>query len=197
MKKVGVTGGIGSGKTTFCREWEKLGAYVIYADDLAKQIMVEDEKLIKDIKSTFGEESYHSDGSLNRAYLAEQAFESGRVEELNQLVHPRLWKKASEIADQKMEEGIDVFVKEAAILLKNGRPEDLDYVIVLTAGEENRIQRVAERDKSEADKIQARIQNQQSDHELIKYSDYVVSNDGTIEELKLKAKEIFLQIKEL
>ncbi len=197
MKKVGVTGGIGSGKTTFCREWEKLGAYVIYADDLAKQIMVEDEKLIKDIKSTFGEESYHSDGSLNRAYLAEQAFESGRVEELNQLVHPRLWKKTSEIADQKKEEGIEVFVKEAAILLKNGRPEDLDYVIVLTSGEENRIQRVAERDKSEADKIQARIQNQQSDDELIKYSDYVVSNDGTIEELKLKAKEIFLQIKEL
>ena len=93
MIRVGVTGGIGSGKTTLCKEWEKLGAFVVYADDLAKKLMVEDEELVKKIKSTFGDKAYDEYGSLNRQYLAQEAFEKGRVNELNNLVHPVLWKK--------------------------------------------------------------------------------------------------------
>ena len=64
MIRVGVTGGIGSGKTTLCKEWEKLGAFVVYADDLAKKLMVEDEELVKNIKSTFGDKAYDEDGAL-------------------------------------------------------------------------------------------------------------------------------------
>ena len=125
MIRVGVTGGIGSGKTTFCRKWEELGAFVLYADDFAKELMVSDEKMISSIKKTFGNESYKNDGSLNRTFLAKEAFEKGRVEELNAIVHPILWEKIDQLSDQKEKEGIQVFVKEAAILLQHGRPKKL------------------------------------------------------------------------
>ncbi|HBX67537.1 MAG TPA: dephospho-CoA kinase, partial [Balneolaceae bacterium] len=141
MIKVGITGGIGSGKTTFCKEWEKLGAYVLYADDFAKQLMQEDPKLQQKITKVFGDESYDSEGNLNRPYLAKEAFEKGRVEELNELVHPVLWERAEELANKKEQEGVEVFAKEAAILLQNGRPKDLDFVIIVMADQEQRIER--------------------------------------------------------
>jgi len=105
MIKVGVTGGIGSGKTTLCEEWEKLGAFVVYADDLAKEIMVKDKLLVAKIKSIFGEESYFSDGSLNRSYLAKEAFENNRVDELNKIVHPVLWETTEALALDKEKKG--------------------------------------------------------------------------------------------
>ncbi len=197
MIKVGVTGGIGSGKTTFCKEWEKQGAYVVYADDLAKELMVSDQELIRDIKSTFGGSSYHSDGSLNRVFLAQEAFEKGRVEELNKLVHPVLWRKVGELEFQQELDGTDVFVREAAILLNKGRPKDLDFVVVLKAGEQDRIKWVVERDRSNVQKVSDRISAQQPTKELIKYADFVITNNGSMEELQMKAKELFLHIKKL
>lgn len=195
MIKVGVTGGIGSGKTTLCKEWEKLGAFVIYADDLAKKIMVEDEQLIAQIKSVFGEASYHKNGKLNRFYLAKKAFEEGRVDELNKLVHPALWKAVDLIADQKKDEGIEVLVKEAAILLKNGRPKDLDYVVLVTADIDSRIDRVVKRDNTQRKSILERVSKQQDFESLSPIIDYNISNNGNLEELKSKAQNLFKEIK--
>lgn len=191
MIRVGITGGIGSGKTTFCKQWENLGAYVVYADDFAKQLMQEDDELREKIKQAFGESAYQEDGSLNRSYLAEEAFEKGRVEELNAIVHPLLGKRIENLANQKEKEGIKVFAKEAAILLNNGRPEIFDYVIMLLSGEEKRTERVMKRDDVEKDQILSRINKQPDFETLTHLSDFVVVNDGTIEELHLKAEEIF------
>lgn len=195
MIRVGVTGGIGSGKTTFCKEWERLGAFVLYADDLAKKLMVEDEKLVKNIKSVFGDEAYCKDGSLNRDYLAQEAFEKGRVTELNRLVHPVLWDKVKEIADQKEREGVDVFVKEAAILLQHGRPEDLDYVVIVEADEQQRMERVLERDNSDKEKVEGRISAQQDFSALTDLADFVVINNEGVTELKEKAGELLNEIR--
>ncbi len=195
MIRVGVTGGIGSGKTTLCKEWERLGAFVVYADDLAKKLMVEDEKLIKNIKSVFGDEAYLEDGSLNRDYLAQEAFEKGRVTELNRLVHPALWDKVEEIANQKEEEGVNIFVKEAAILLQHGRPEDLDYVVLIEADKQQRTKRVVERDNSDKEKVEGRISAQQ-DFSTLKYvADFVVINNEGVTELKEKAGELLNEIR--
>lgn len=195
MIRVGVTGGIGSGKTTLCKEWERLGAFVVYADDLAKKLMVEDEELIDKIKSVFGNKAYHEDGSLNRHFLAQEAFEKGRVAELNGLVHPVLWDKVEEISIQKEREGVDVFVKEAAILLQHGRPEDLDYVVLVEADEQQRMERVLERDNSDKEKVEGRISAQQDFSTLTGLADFVVSNNEGIKELKEKAGNLLREIR--
>lgn len=196
MIRVGVTGGIGSGKSTLCHEWEKLGAFVVYADDIAKELMVSDPKLIQEIKKAFGEDSYHSNGNLNRAHLAEEAFAKNRVEELNALVHPALWQHIDELADAKEKEGIDIFVKEAALLLKNGRPENIDKVVLLLADEERRIDRVVGRDHTEEQKVKERIDKQDSFEDLKHLADFVITNDGSLSDLKQQARTLFHTLKE-
>jgi dephospho-CoA kinase len=196
MLKVGITGGIGSGKTTICRIWEELGAKVIYADDLAKRLMVEDPVLKKELISAFGPRSYKENGELNRTYLAEVAFKKGRVEEFNQIIHPRVLKQTEEIAREAKAQGIKVLVKEAALLLKYGRPADLDYVVLVTADTEERLKRVVLRDHTKAEKVSERMQKQQHTDELRKYADIIINNNGSLENLKEKAKNIFLEFLE-
>jgi dephospho-CoA kinase len=191
MKRIGITGGIGSGKTTFCKVWEDLGAYVLYADDFAKELMVSDQELIKKIKETFGKEAYQNDGSLNRPYLAKEAFEKGRVDELNGIVHPQLRKRIRELADKKEHEGVEVFAYEAAILLNEGRPEGLDYVVLLLAEDDTRVSRAAKRDKVDEQLILDRLEKQPNFEELSPLCDFLVMNDGSLKELQDKAKELY------
>ncbi len=195
MIKVGITGGIGSGKTTFCKEWEKLGAFVVYADDFAKQMMQEDAELIRKIKDTFGEQSYDEKGNLNRSYLAEEAFQKGRIEDLNMLVHPVLWEKIRMLAKEKEESGTHVFAEEAAILLNNGRPKELDYVILILADQNERIERAFQRDQSSDTNIKERISKQPDFESLMHFADFVVDNNGSLSELKMKAKQIYDKVK--
>lgn len=197
MIKVGITGGIGSGKTTFCKEWEKLGAYVLYADDFAKQLMTENEELKQKIREVFGEKSYIKKGELNRSYLAEEAFAKGRVSELNEIVHPVLWKETDKLAAKKEKEGIPVFAKEAAILLNNGRPEEIDYVILLLADKESRVKRTSERDGTAEKEIIDRMTKQPDFDNLTHLADFIVENNGSIEELKNKAQVIYKELKDL
>lgn len=196
MITVGITGGIGSGKSTFCKFWEEQGAFVVYADDLAKELMIKDEELVSRIKSCFGEKSYHQDGTLNRSYLAEEAFRKGRIEELNTLVHPVLHRKTQELVRQKASEGVHVFAEEAAVLLNNGRPNWLDYVVLITAPKQNRVDRVVQRDDSEEELVLDRIQNQPDFESLYPLCDFIVDNAGSLEELKQKAIKIYRLIAE-
>ena len=197
MVKVGITGGIGSGKTTVCKEWEKLGAVVVYADDLAKSLMVEDQRLASRIRAVFGDAAYGDDGSLNRRFLAEEAFSKGRVQELNRLVHPAVAKKVRELMDRAEAQGAEMFVEEAALLLKNGRPAIFDYIVIVTADKEQRVEWVSERDEVEPQDIIARMKNQQSFEELMPLCDFVVENDSTLAALKQKAADLYRKLLKL
>jgi dephospho-CoA kinase len=197
MIKVGITGGIGSGKTTFCKEWEKLGGFVLYADDFAKELMLNNNELKKNIREKFGEEAYLENGELNRSYLAKEAFEKGKVSDLNEIVHPVLWRETDRIAAQKENQGVNIFAKEAAILLNNGRPKGLDYVILILADESDRVKRTSERDDSEEQAVINRISKQPDFGDLTHLADFIVYNDGSIEELKTKAQVIFKELKKL
>ncbi len=194
MIKVGITGGIGSGKTTFCKEWERLGAYVLYADDFAKELMVKDAEIIQNIKNTFGAEAYFEDGALNRNYLAEEAFAGGRVDELNSIVHPILWDRMDKLILQKEKEGVQVFLKEAAILLNEGRPDNLDYVILVKIPEKLQIERVQKRDETTAQKVRDRIGKQPDFQKLEHLCDFIVENSGTKEDLIVQARQIYKNI---
>jgi dephospho-CoA kinase len=197
MVKVGITGGIGSGKTTVCKVWEKLGAVVVYADDLAKSLMVEDEMLATNIRDKFGDAAYGDDGSLNRRYLAEEAFSKGRVHELNKLVHPAVAKKVRKLMDRAEAHGAEMFVEEAALLLKNGRPAIFDYIVIVTADKDRRVEWVSQRDEVEPREIIARMKNQQSFEELMPLCDFVLENNSTPESLKQKAADLYRKLLKL
>lgn len=191
MITVGITGGIGSGKSTVSKVWQSFGAHVINADDLAKNLMVNIEQIRQEIIQTFGENSYHSDGSLNRAYLAGQAFDKGRVEELNAIVHPHIPKEVELLMENAKIKGIDMVVYEAALLLQNLRPENLDHVVLILADEARRIKRVQERDNVKREPVMDRIKKQQNFNELTHLADVVIKNNGTLDELKQKAETIY------
>jgi len=196
MIVAGVTGGIGSGKSTFCKVWDDMGAKVVYADDLAKQLMVEDRSVKKRLVKLFGEETYTQDGALNKEHLIEEAFLKGRVEELNRVVHPAVRDKFQEIIENSKKTDIEVLVKEAALLLNNGRPEELDAVILVISSKSDQIKRVQERDSVGEKNVLDRM-NKQPDFESLKsYADYVINNDGTLDEFKLKSKELYLKVLE-
>ncbi len=194
MFRIGITGGIGSGKTTVCSVWERMGARVVYADSLAKTLMVKDADLRKEITREFGEEVYRADGSLDRSKLSRIAFEEGRAEELNRLVHPVVFRELDRLAEEARMENIPVMVREAALLLDKGRPENVDAVILVTAPEADRIKRVVERDQSDEKQVRDRIRQQKKESELRPLADLVIENNGSKEELEKKAEVIYKEL---
>lgn len=194
MIKAGITGGIGSGKTTVAKLFQSYGAYLLNADDLAKNIMIENDTVRKQIINTFGAESYKEDGSLNREYLAEQAFKNERVEELNRIVHPKIPDAVNKEMSEAEKKGYEVFIYEAALLLQNLRPDELDYVILVLADEEKRIQRVQQRDDVEREPVVDRMQHQQDFRKLTHLADIVIENNGTLKELKEEARRVYYDI---
>ncbi len=194
MIKVGVTGAIGSGKTTFCKMLEELGAAVFYADDEAKRLMVEDVDLRKALEQAFGQETYLSDGSLNKPHLIKEAFQKGNVEKLNSIVHPAVRKEFERFAKKAANSGYKLVVKEAALLLNYGRPDELDLVIIIKSGQNSRVQRVVNRDKVSEQAVLERNAKQPDFDKLTHLADYIIENNGTIEELRDRADDIFEKI---
>lgn len=191
MVKVGITGGIGSGKSTVCEVWKSLGAYIINADALAKKIMRTDATVKQEIIDAFGPESYHPDGRLNRQHLANEAFKKGRVEELNAIVHPRVPPKVATLMEEAADQGYEMVVYEAALLLQNLRPNHLDHIVLVLAPEEERTKWVKKRDSVSEQQVLERIEKQQNFNELTHQADTVIRNDGSLEELKDKAKGLY------
>ncbi len=193
MLKIGITGGIGSGKSMVCKIWQSLGAHIINADDLAKSLMITDNELKQKIIQTFGQNSYKTDGSLNRKYLADKAFEAGRVEELNRLVHPVVINEVERKMELAKQQDYEVVVYEAALLLQNQRPENLDYVALVVADENKRIARVAKRDNVETKLVVSRIKQQQNFDELKHFAEIIIENNGSLSDLKTKAQQCYQQ----
>ena len=178
MLKIGITGGIGSGKTTVCRIFESFNVPIYYADDRAKWLMVNNEFLINGIQQLFGNEAYFDDGTLNRNHISTIAFKnSSKLLELNALVHPFVIKD-SEIWYNSLK-NIPYAIKEAALLIESGGYKQLDQLIVVTAPLEERIRRVMLRDSAEREAVEARIAKQMPEAEKVALADFIIENDGT------------------
>jgi dephospho-CoA kinase len=133
MLKIGITGGMGSGKSTVCKVFEQLGIPVYYADARAKQLMHQNLDLIAGIKAQFGENAYLPDGSLNRAYIAEKAFQDSQATaQLNALVHPAVYKDFESWA-QSWEGKTPYVLKEAALMFESDSYKQLDFIILVIA----------------------------------------------------------------
>ena len=175
MLKVGITGGIGSGKSTVCKVFDTLSIPVFNADDAAKELMNEDEALKKNIQSTFGNEIY-KEGKLDRARLAQIVFnDKTKLEMLNSFVHPATLKYFSEWINQYTDK--PYILHEAAILFEAGVANRMDKVITVSAPEKLRIERIMKRDNVTEEAVRARMKNQWSEEERNKRADYIIYND--------------------
>lgn len=179
MLKIGITGGIGSGKTTVCKVFETLGIPVFYADTVAKQIMVTDELLVAGVKSAFGKESYAADGSLNNKYIAGIVFNNAdELARLNALVHPAVF-RAFDSWVKQVPATVPYVLKEAALLFESGSYELCDQNILVLAPEAVRLRRVMERDGVTAEQVKVRMDKQLPDEDKIKLADQVINNNET------------------
>ncbi|MFY7970370.1 MAG: dephospho-CoA kinase [Flavobacteriales bacterium] len=175
MKVIGLTGGIGSGKSTVARVFERLGVPVFYADLVAKAAYTEPSIQLS-VTSLFGSDIFEN-GVLNRAILAERVFSSpSLLAQLNALIHPyvaeqwRIWRKQHSSSPY--------VIREAAILIESGSYQDCDAIIQVTAPIEDRIKRVCKRDGTSEEQVRSRMNNQLSDEERMKYAQYELKNDN-------------------
>ena len=191
-RTLGVTGGIGSGKTTVCRLFEELGARVFYADEEAKRLQVEDPEARREIVEAFGKESYLPSGELNRRYLAELVFnDDQKLDTINRIVHPRVFQRLQEARSRAEAEGVPLLVHEAALIYESGAQNYLDAVAVVHADEETRIHRVMERDGVPREAVLARMVKQLPAEELLERADFVIRNDGDVEELRRQVERVY------
>jgi len=175
MKVIGLTGGIGSGKSTVARVMETLGVPVFDADRAALALYDEDEALLTEVKERFGDSVIQPGGQLNRQALASIVFNDVEaLKQLNAMVHPRVAKKFD--AWKKMQKASAV-IREAAILFESGSASDCDVVIVVTAPEDLRVARVQKRNGWSETEVRARMKRQWSEEQLIERADAVIVND--------------------
>jgi dephospho-CoA kinase len=174
MVRVGLTGGIGSGKSTVAHVFEILGIPVYYADKEAKRLMNEDPEIRRQLIQQFGQEAY-SDNLLNRRFIAEIVFrDKEKLRLLNSLIHPITIARAEEWMTKH---NAPYVIKEAALIFESGSQEGLDYVIGVSAPLAVRIQRTIKRDGVTRDEVMARMENQIQESIKMRLCDFVIRND--------------------
>ena len=175
--QVGITGGIGAGKSLICRIFQCLGVPIYDADSRAKNLMTTDLVLVEQIKKEFGASAYRSDGTLDRVHLGQMTFgHPERLEKLNSLVHPRV--AIDSLTWSTAHRNNKYLLREAALLYEAGSYKSVDKMIVVTAPESIRISRTLTRDPHRSEKdIIAIIKSQWPEEEKLKRADYIILND--------------------
>ena len=189
MLKVGITGGIGSGKSTVSRFFSELGVPVYNSDQRAKFLMQHDDSIIIKIKKEFGDNSYLNN-QLNRSYIAEIVFKNElKLKQLNAIVHPVVRTDFNNWLSQNS--NANFVIKEAAIMIESGAYKDLDKLIVVNANREHKIKWIKKRDHLLLEDIENRIQNQLSDEIRNQYADFIIENSSSKKELKQQVLSIY------
>lgn len=194
--RIGITGGMGAGKSTICKIFGQLGISIYDADARAKWIMNNDKELKKAIISHFGWDAYTRNDDLNREYLAKVVFNNqNQLEILNSIVHPAVKSDYEQWATQHKDEPYSL--KEAALLFESNSFKSLHKVIVVNSPIETRIERIIKRDHVKREDILKRIQNQTTDRQRMSMADWIIYNDGvhSLIEQTMKVHNKILEIK--
>ena len=193
---VAVTGGMGSGQSTTCSFFKEWGCKIINADAEAKNIIQNDKGLQKDLKRLFSADTFDKSGNLNTTHLAEQAFKDDeQTKKLNQLIHPKALKSLEEKIKKAALTGFyPIIIVDAALIYENNLQEKFDYIIVVNANIKNREKRVFERSRITREQFQNRINKQIDLNKKIEWSDYVIENNGSLDDLKNATQKVYWEL---
>ncbi|MFZ1703249.1 MAG: dephospho-CoA kinase [Saprospiraceae bacterium] len=176
--KVGITGGMGSGKTTVCQIFEELNIPVYYADTEAKKLMTKNKSVKSEIKKLLSADSYFRNGRPNRPFISSKVFSNkALLDKLNQIIHPAVHDDF-DLFYQQHNKTAPFVLNEAALLVENGSYHRFDALIVVTCPESIRIERIMKRDKVGKDIVLRRLENQLPEEAKIKHASYIIDNDG-------------------
>ena len=196
MITIGLTGGIGSGKSTVSLMLKTAGFEIIDADIIARQIY-DDEKLLRKVYETFGNDIKNEDGSLNRKALGRIVFsDDEKLIQLNKLTHPVIRQKVSDEIEEYKSQNEEIVILDAALLVESDYLNFIDKLLVVTCKENIQIERIIARDNCSIEEALGRIKSQMSQENKVKYADYVIDNSATLSELRKKAFIFMNYIKE-
>ena len=189
---VGLTGSVGTGKSTVTKFFKQLGAHIIDWDKLAWAVVRPHSKAWKEIVEYFGKDVLNEDLTINRQKLAEIVFsDKEKMAKLNQIVHPVVFKEDERITNEiKNLDSDALIIKDIPLLFELTRPIFVDKIVVVSASEQTQLRRLEERGMSRQD-AQSRIKSQLPLEEKIKSADFVINNDGPLEEMKKQVEEIY------
>ncbi|MDD6919678.1 MAG: dephospho-CoA kinase [Eubacteriales bacterium] len=184
MEIIGLTGGIGSGKSTVSKYISDKGFKIIDADKISKEIMDNNLTVKENVIKKFGEDILSSDGAIDRKKIADIVFNYvEKLDELNNIIHPEIISNIDIKIDEFKRSGEEKIFLDVPLLFETGLDEKCDEIWVVVANEEKRIERVAKRDNVSAEEVKARMENQLSDQEKIQKGSLVLSNNLEIEDL--------------
>lgn len=185
MIVIGVTGGIGSGKSLVCSEFSALGIPIFFADEVAKDVLHTDRSVAGRVSKEFGVDVAGGDPAAARRQLAAIVFaDAAALERLNSIIHPAVFERFDRWKRETSLSAAPYAMAEAALLFESGFDERMDYVLLVTSDEQTRIRRVVERDGSNVSDVTARIRRQMSPQEAVELSDFTIANDGTPEQVR-------------
>ena len=196
MLVVGLTGNIGCGKSSLSDIFRAEGIKIIDADIIARQIY-DDEKLLRKVYETFGNDIKNEDGSLNRKALGRIVFsDDEKLIQLNKLTHPVIRQKVSDEIEEYKSQNEEIVILDAALLVESDYLNFIDKLLVVTCKENIQIERIIARDNCSIEEALGRIKSQMSQENKVKYADYVIDNSATLSELRKKAFIFMNYIKE-
>ena len=190
---VGLTGGIGSGKSLAASFFKELGAHIIDADQLSRDLVHPGQTALKEIVNYFGKNILDPTGNLDRRKLAKIVFQDpGKKSILEGILHPKIFKKEQEVfIEICTKDPLAIVIIDAALLIESGNYKHVNKVIVVRSSEESQIQRILSRNAVSFDEAVARIKNQMSLEEKYKYADFILDNNMQQEDLLQKVKELY------
>jgi len=200
--RVALTGGVACGKSTVARMFAEMGAHVVDADRLVHELYRKGEPVYHELVKHFGPGILRPDGEIDRARLAALAFEGGRVQELNAIVHPAVGQRQREWIDEVVRSRPDaITMVEAALILESGGKARYDKIVVVTCEPEQKVERYAARsgllEAAARVEVERRGKAQMTDAEKAGLADYVIDNSGALEATRLQAAKIFAELKPL
>ena len=207
--RVGLTGGLASGKTTVAQMFSARGVHVMFADEVARELMQPGQTVYDEVVEHFGDSIVNPDKTINRARLAEIAFGSNRIEELNRIVHPGVRTRMEQWIEETSEfDPCGILMYEAALILEAGVGKYFDKLIVVTSSPQQKVERFTTRalrgkEIGEAERAKAlhdaerRMGAQLSEEEKIQAADYVIDNSGTLPETERQVNRVFKELQHL
>ncbi|MGZ3661127.1 MAG: dephospho-CoA kinase [Bdellovibrionota bacterium] len=193
---VGITGGIGAGKSALATVYRELGYPVFSADEIAREVVAPGSPALEEIRAVFGEAAVKTDGSLDRAFLREKISADPALRlKLEAITHPRIQERSSALSKKAFSDGADIVFYEAPLLFEARGERAMDKVICVHAGDELRLARTMKRDSSTRDAAEKLLKAQMPQEEKMKRSDFLVANEAGLAELKAAALTTLAQLK--